>query len=55
MQSLEQEVNRIRNELADIGCEAMFGKTCGELVQCILSDIMEQADTRADGRGHNGN
>lgn len=44
MPPLEQEVNRIRNELADLGCELMFGKTCEELVQEILEKIVKQAD-----------
>lgn len=39
MQPLEQEVNRIRNELANLGCELMFGKTCAELVQEIFEDM----------------
>ncbi len=45
MQPLEQEVNRIRNELADLGCELMFDKTCAELVKWILAEIVEQEDT----------
>ena len=44
MRTLEQEVNRIKSELADIGCKAMFGKTCKELVQEIFAGVAESAD-----------
>ena len=41
MKTLEQELNRIKNELADIGCKTMFGKTCEELVQEIITDVVK--------------
>ena len=41
MKTLEQELNRIKNELADIGCKTMFGKTCEELVQEIITNIVK--------------
>ena len=46
MKPLEQELNRIKNELADIGCKTMFGKTCKELVQEIFAGMAESADAR---------
>ena len=44
MKTLEQELNRIKNELADIGCKTMFGKTCEELVQEILTSVVKSSD-----------
>ena len=41
MKTLEQELNRIKNELADIGCKTMFGKTCEELVQEIITNVVK--------------
>ena len=44
---LGKEVNRIKNELADIGCKAIFGVTVHELVQDIVSKyagVAESAD-----------
>lgn len=44
MKPLEQELNRIKNELADIGCKTMFGKTCEELVQEIITNVVKSSD-----------
>ncbi len=41
METLEQELDKIKKELADIGCKAMFGKTCEELVQGIFVGVVE--------------
>ena len=41
MKTLEQELNRIKNKLADIGCKTMFGKTCEELVQEIITNVVK--------------
>ncbi len=46
MKTLEQELNKIKSELADIGCKTMFGKTCEELVQEIIAGVAESADAR---------
>ena len=44
MKTLDYEVNRIRNELADIGCRMMFGMSCFELVEKICNEIIENAE-----------
>ena len=44
MKTLDNEVNRIRNELADLGCQMMFGMSCFELVEQIYNEIIENAD-----------
>ena len=44
MKPLEQELNRIKSEFADMGCKTMFGKTCEELVQEIFAGVAESAD-----------
>lgn len=44
MKSLEQEVNRIKNEVTDIACKTMLGKTCEELVQEMFADVVKSVD-----------
>ena len=44
MNTLNDEVNRIRNELADLGCQMMFGMSCFELAEKIANEIIENAD-----------
>ncbi len=44
MKTLEQEISRIKSEIADIGFKTALGKTCNELVQEILADVAESAD-----------
>ncbi len=41
MKTLDYEVNRIRNELADLGCQMMFGMSCFELVKKIINEVIE--------------
>lgn len=41
MKTLDYEVNRIRNELADLGCQMMFGMSCFELVKKITNEVIE--------------
>lgn len=43
MKTLDYEVNRIRNELADLGCQMMFDMSCLELVEKIYNEIIENA------------
>ena len=38
MQTLEEEINRIKKELADIGFKFTFGKTCEELIEEIFAE-----------------
>ena len=44
MKTLDYEVNRIRNELADIGCRTMFGMSCFELIKKICDEVIENMD-----------
>lgn len=44
MKTLEQEINRIKNEIADISCKLTSGKTCNELVQEILAKLKNISD-----------
>lgn len=44
MKTLDYEVNRIRNELADLGCQMMFGISCLELVEQICDEVIENAE-----------
>jgi len=44
METLDYEVNRIRNELADLGCRMMFGMSCFELAEKIINEVIENAD-----------
>ena len=44
MKTLDYEVNRIRNELADLGCRMMFGMSCLELLEKIYDEIIENAE-----------
>lgn len=43
MKTLDNEVNRIRNELADLGCQMMFGMSCFELAEKIVNEVIENA------------
>lgn len=45
MNTLSSEVDRIKNELADIGCRAMFGKNCIEVLEEIIDKILESKDS----------
>jgi len=42
MNTLDQEVKRIKSEWADIGCKTMFGKTCEEMVHEIISNALKK-------------
>lgn len=44
MKPLSKEINRIKSELADLGTEIMWGKTCNELVKATLEKILEHWD-----------
>ena len=44
MKTLDYEVNRIRNELADLGCQMMFGMSCSELAEKIINEVIENAE-----------
>lgn len=44
MKTLDYEVNRIRNELADLGCRMMFGMSYFELVEQVYNEIIENAE-----------
>ena len=50
MDTIEQEVKRIKNELADLGCQMMYGKSAQEIVQELIQEILagmaEQVDAR---------
>lgn len=41
MKTLDYEVNRIRNELTDLGCRMMFNMSYLELVEKIVNEIIE--------------
>ena len=45
MKTLDYEVNRIRNELTDVGCRMMFGMSYFELVEQIYNEIIEKCGT----------
>ena len=47
MVTLNSEVNRIKNELGNIGCRTMYGKNCEEVVKEIIKKVVESKDTRA--------
>lgn len=36
MNTLSQEIDRIKSSLADISCKTLYGKTCKEKIQEIL-------------------
>ncbi len=42
METLDYEVNKIRNGLADLGCRMMFGMSCFELLEKIYNEIIEK-------------
>lgn len=44
MKTLNEEINRIHSELADIGCRTMFGMSCSELVKKICDEVIENAE-----------
>ena len=44
MKTLDYEVNRIHNELADMGCRMMFGMSCLELLEQICNEVIENAE-----------
>ena len=44
METLDYEVNKIRNGLADLGCRMMFGMSCFELAEKIINEVIENAD-----------
>ena len=43
METLGYEVDRIRNELADLGCQMTFGMSCSELAEKIIKEAIENA------------
>lgn len=44
MNTFGEEVERIRNELADLGCHMVFGMSCLDLVQKIYTDVIQKQD-----------
>ena len=44
MNTFGQEVERIRNELADLGCRMTFGMSCLDLVQKIYADVVQKQE-----------
>lgn len=43
METLDYEVNRIRDELADLGCQMIFGMSCFELAEKIVNEVIKNA------------
>ena len=46
METLEQQVNKIKKDIADLNCVFIFGKTCEELVQEIFAGVVERHTQR---------
>lgn len=44
MNTFGKEVERIRNELADLGCCMTFGMSCLDLVQKIYADVVQNQE-----------
>lgn len=44
MKPLAFEIQRIKSEVAEIGCKTMFGKSVAELVSEICAGVAESAD-----------
>lgn len=47
MNTFEKEIERIRNELADLGCYMTFGMSCFDLVQKIYTDVLQEQETNS--------
>lgn len=47
MNTFGQEVERIRNELADLGCRMTFGMSCLDLAQKIYADVVQKQETNS--------
>ncbi len=46
MKTIEQEINRIKSELADLGCYTMSGKNISELVEEIILNILREENKK---------
>ena len=44
METLDYKVNKIRNELADLGCQMMFGMSCLELAEKFINEVIKNAE-----------
>lgn len=42
MKPLVEQIEKIHNDLAEIGCKMMWGMTCEELVKKIIEEIDKQ-------------
>ena len=38
---LQQEIERIKKELADIGCKTMCGRSVSDLVKAIFEEVLK--------------
>ncbi len=45
MNTFGEEVERIKSELADLGCYMSFGMSCSDLVQKIYADVVQRQET----------
>ena len=45
MDTFGKEVERIKNELADLGCRMTFGMSCFDLLQKIYTDVIQEEET----------
>lgn len=45
MNTFGEEVERIKSELADLGCYMTFGMSCSDLVQKIYADVIQKQET----------
>ena len=44
MDTLTNEINRIKIALADLGCNIMYGKNCEDLAKEIIKNTIEKTN-----------
>jgi hypothetical protein len=42
MNTITDEINKIKSDLADLSCNLVYGKTCEELVKEIITNTIEK-------------
>ena len=46
MNTLGEEVERIKSELADLGCYMTFGMSCSDLVKKIYANVIQKQENK---------
>ena len=42
MNTITDEINRIKSDLADLNCNIIYGKTCKDLIKEIIKNTIEK-------------